>query len=62
VNHNNWYQIRRFWELLAALDQSPVHEYFIHYQHHQGMMEATMKVLLDEMDKQFSAMDLKWEK
>jgi hypothetical protein len=44
------------------LDPLPPHDYFTRLQRRHGVMDRNMKLLLDEMDKTFTALDLRWEK
>lgn len=43
------------------LDSPPIHHYFTRFQQRRGAMDPNTKLILDEMEKRFAALDLKWE-
>jgi hypothetical protein len=55
-----WYQ-RSDLEFAADLEMAASHGYYTRLQRRQGKMDPSSKFLLDEIEKKFTALDLKWE-
>lgn len=66
----NWYQIHRILDslppppsspILVPLPPPPPHHHYTRRQRHLGAMDPNTKLILNEMSKHFSELDVKWE-